>query len=450
VARSGLGVVVVGLVAGLVVAGCSSSGGSSAAAGSSVAGSPSSAVAVAPSSAGAASSVAGSAVPVSSAPVAGSSAPAAVGSASGVPVKVMVITRLSSPQGAFPGVPIMAAAKAAEINAAGGINGRPVSVEICDDHADGTDAETCARKAVADKVVAVVGSYSTNDDSVFPILSAAGIPDFADFLGVPADYTDPDSYPTTGGTVAGFAAMALGAVAQGAKKIAVVRLGIPPTDPPMASITGALKTKGLTVAADIKVPLTATDLSSYAQKAVSGGADAVYVILSNAQFGSLLTAISATGKHPMIIGIDTAITPQLVSQFGSALEGAVVGHYYLPLDNPAMAAFNAAVTKTGKSFPVDFPSENAYIGLGLFAQIAGTVSGELTAASFKQVLDTTSGITTGGITPTLQWKTPFDVKGFNRLTDRQATYSLVKGGKIVDSGAGYIDTTAAIEAEPVS
>ena len=65
----------------------------------------------------------------------------------------------------------------AEVNAAGGINGRKLEISVMDDQGDPTVATNLARKAVSDGAVFVFGSaMSGNTLAMAPILAGAKIP----------------------------------------------------------------------------------------------------------------------------------------------------------------------------------------------------------------------------------------------------------------------------------
>src|SRR5437879_6365744 len=85
---------------------------------------------------------------------------AAAGPATGAPIKIMTIATLQSPNLAAPQVETAVRARVAALNKAGGINGRPIEPEFCNDKFDPNEGSACARKAVDDKVVAVVGGLS--------------------------------------------------------------------------------------------------------------------------------------------------------------------------------------------------------------------------------------------------------------------------------------------------
>ena len=74
----------------------------------------------------------------------------------------------------------LSAAKAAVagINARGGLDGKTVTLDFCNDKGDPNEGAKCARKMISDKVVAVVGGQNLTGSAVDPILDAAGIAQF--------------------------------------------------------------------------------------------------------------------------------------------------------------------------------------------------------------------------------------------------------------------------------
>jgi len=90
----------------------------------------------------------------------------------GPPIKVMAMEAYTIPSSGLvdPHFPA-ALARAKAINAAGGIKGRPVTVIRCDTKSDPNQAAACARKAVSEKVVAVIGPNTINATAAFPILA---------------------------------------------------------------------------------------------------------------------------------------------------------------------------------------------------------------------------------------------------------------------------------------
>ena len=78
----------------------------------------------------------------------------------GTPIKVMQIATLTGPSNNVPQDADAGKATAKAINAAGGVNGHPIVLEVCDDKFDPNQAADCARQAVSDNVAAVVALNS--------------------------------------------------------------------------------------------------------------------------------------------------------------------------------------------------------------------------------------------------------------------------------------------------
>jgi ABC-type branched-subunit amino acid transport system substrate-binding protein len=131
------------------------------------------------------------------------------------------------------------------INAHGGINGHPLTVKVCDMHGTPTAATACARKAVADHAVAVIGSFSFTGDAVVPTLQAAKTAYFGLCCALsPTEFASPVSFPTGNQPLYGVGLVAR-AVKDGCKKmVGVIIQGAEIFEPFM---TNAAKQLGKTI-----------------------------------------------------------------------------------------------------------------------------------------------------------------------------------------------------------
>ena len=90
---------------------------------------------------------------------------------SGEPIKVMTVTTLNAAGPTYHNIANTANAYADYINARGGIGGRPLEVTVCDEMFDPAVAAACAREAVEESVVAVVGSFTFFAESIVPVIA---------------------------------------------------------------------------------------------------------------------------------------------------------------------------------------------------------------------------------------------------------------------------------------
>src|SRR5579862_5590927 len=84
------------------------------------------------------------------------------------PVKIGLIVTLGTP--AVNETYYVAADTAAidDLNQSGGLGGHPVKLDVCNDGGDPNKTVACANQMVSDKVIAVVGGQSANDNEIVP------------------------------------------------------------------------------------------------------------------------------------------------------------------------------------------------------------------------------------------------------------------------------------------
>lgn len=368
----------------------------------------------------------------------------------GTPVKVMVWTPENTQGSAQPGVRLTAQAYEKWVNEHGGIKGGPLKVLTCNDKNDPDEAEKCAQQAVADKVVAVVGSYSLAGDRYMPILEKAGIPYIGGTGVSAAEFSSPMSFPVNGGTPVVFAAHGKQLVEQGCKKISGVRY-----DVAAAAIVSQFLTLGVTSAGgappkDLKVPLTATDLAPQVAAATKG-TDCVSVILGT-HSDLFVKSYVQSGAKTELGSVVGNLTPDLARSTGGAsspLEGAAVTGYYPPTSDAAWKDFVAAAK--GKDIDTSNGANGTtWVAFKVFTEAAKKLP-DITSKALVEELDTTEGIDTGGLTPPLNWKasTALPMKGLNRIHNTTATELTIHDGKIewAKSGSTFVDVRKVLTAK---
>ena len=94
---------------------------------------------------------------------------------SGDPIKIMVTAPVDTQLPPYPNIPGAAEVYEQWINDNGGIAGRPLEVITCDNKGDPNEGANCARIAVEEEVVAVVGSFTFDASRIIPVLEEANI-----------------------------------------------------------------------------------------------------------------------------------------------------------------------------------------------------------------------------------------------------------------------------------
>ncbi|MPY94430.1 MAG: ABC transporter substrate-binding protein [Acidimicrobiia bacterium] len=94
----------------------------------------------------------------------------------GEPIKVMTMAPVNTDVPPYPNIPAAAEVYEQWINDQGGINGRPLEVTTCDTRGDVNEGAACARRAVEEGMVAVVGSFTFEPAASSPCWRRAASP----------------------------------------------------------------------------------------------------------------------------------------------------------------------------------------------------------------------------------------------------------------------------------
>jgi len=356
----------------------------------------------------------------------------------GSPLKVLVISADDNSVYEFPTVWTMAEDFAKMQNAAGGVNGHPIQVITCDDQADPNKAVACAREAVADKVTALVGGLSLYDNSIFPIIAAAGIP----WIGLnplgSLGYTSPDSY-ATGASAFTYTAAAYYAGKECSTVAAVRTEGT--TDQALLNnfaIPG-MADAGKKFTTVVTVGITQSDLSGPAAQVSS--AQCLYMQLPPQLSEAMVKALQANGSHPHIFSITGTFTDDVMNAAPSVTQGATVIAETPPAATSARwAQARAAIDKYSGAGSVDLTNDNVlntWTAMQIFTDVATAIHGQVTGPALQKQLNASSSINPKTIPP-LDFAKPFSVSTYARLFNHNVVILQVENGKFTAT-TGYVD-----------
>jgi ABC-type branched-subunit amino acid transport system substrate-binding protein len=321
------------------------------------------------------------------------------------------------------------------VNANGGIAGRPLEARFCDGRGTPTDAAACARKAVQDKAVAVVGNFTFTGDAIVPILDKAGISYFGNCCALSAaELTTASVFPMGNQPLYG-AGLVKRAVDDGCKSMnGVIIEGAEAFKPLIDTAAKNLDTK---IGKYVTLPATARDYSPQVAEATAG-ADCLIMIVSETPYVAWMSAYAQSGDKPTMYGPQGNLNAVSVKGNEQAAEGAVVGGMYPDLALPQWDDFRNAIEQYKADPAQDYNSLggmgtwSAYSG---FKEIVEAIDGDITAESFlAQVPKTKFEDGLGGMVPPLDfskpWKDDGGPAGFDRLFDRCVIFSQIKDGQV--------------------
>jgi ABC-type branched-subunit amino acid transport system substrate-binding protein len=286
--------------------------------------------------------------------------------AKGSSINVMLSTALTGSNSPMPETQGGLQASVAEINHAGGIDGHPIDMAICDTQGNANLAESCAQQAVVNKDVAVFAPGNVLTSGMIPTLQKAGIALFGSDSNTALDATSSISFPAvTGGYDLNNAS---GPIAKqlGCKKVATLIIQAPDITTVIANgYQQMFQALGIPYAGPTYSPTSETNFSGTLAALQASGADCVTTALAIAQTTGLLTAWKQSGSTLKLIIPGTTIAP--LTSLSSIDTGIIVySPVRLPSD-PLAAPTVAAINKYASGTVISSRSIEAYAIGQLFA-----------------------------------------------------------------------------------
>jgi len=208
------------------------------------------------------------------------------------------------------------AAAARSINAHGGVRGRQLAVDICDDHSDPNQAQACARKLVADGVIATAGNVSEFSMVEGPILDEAGIAQVGGEAINPEDFTLPTAFPLDGGIFMQAAGGIVGVKRRGLHSLFAVTIDTPAGRMLVGSVGQVAQAAGVALNGAAYIPEAATDVTAYVQAAIQSKADVVFPGLPPSATIPFLLASRRAGARYLIMVPAGEFSPDDIALLG--------------------------------------------------------------------------------------------------------------------------------------
>jgi ABC-type branched-subunit amino acid transport system substrate-binding protein len=369
---------------------------------------------------------------------AGSEAPA------GDPIKVMTVTTLNAAGPTYANIANTATLYADWINAQGGVAGRPLEVTVCDEQFDPAVATTCARQAVEEEMVSVVGSFTFFAESIVPVLAESSITWFGPCCPItPSELTSPYSFPIGNQPMYAVGAVKK-AVEDGCTSInAVIIDGAQIFIPPMENAMSAL---GQEFGDVVILPPTAQDYSAEVAQATTD-ADCVISIISETPFITWNTAWAQSATEAQQYGPQGNLNEVSARGNEEATDGNIIAGMYPDISTEPWVDYRAALE--GAGMMDDGLDYNSLGGMGTwaaytaFTQIAETIEGDVTAESFYEAANTTTALDLGGMVPVLDFTQEWTdgLEGYNRLFNRSVVFSQLDNGLVVPLTTEFEDVS---------
>ncbi|MDR7484372.1 MAG: ABC transporter substrate-binding protein [Armatimonadota bacterium] len=215
-----------------------------------------------------------------------------------------------------------------EINAAGGVLGRPLELVVYDDRLQASEAVAIAHRLIErDRVVAVVaGSYSGPTRATAPIFQSAGIPTVAAYAVHPditkaGDYVFRNSFL---GTIQGKAGAHLAARILNAKTASLLVMDIDFGRALASGFRTQAAAYGLRVVSEDTYPLGEKEFAPLLTKIKGLNPDVIYATAYFAEAAQIVRQAKALGITSRIIGQEGYDSPKFLELAGPAAEGVII------------------------------------------------------------------------------------------------------------------------------
>jgi ABC-type branched-subunit amino acid transport system substrate-binding protein len=204
------------------------------------------------------------------------------------------------------------------VNAAGGINGHPVTIDYCNDQLMPVQTANCARQMVTDQVIGTAGDFSAaGEPTVLQTLAAAGIPSIGNY-DFGAAGSDAHTYMIQPSMAFMVGAQAYFGAKQG-KAVADVMLDVPSNAPYPPEVKKIIQASGGNQTAYVPFQQTDVDLSSQAAEAKNAGTKSAILSGADASVLSLMQNLKQLGYTGTFDEATAAISEQTVKSIGSSV-----------------------------------------------------------------------------------------------------------------------------------
>jgi ABC-type branched-subunit amino acid transport system substrate-binding protein len=366
----------------------------------------------------------GSAVVLAACSGGGGGEPAPGGNtASGDPVKIMIIAPTDTPASNVPEAVASANAAVRALNDRGGVRGHPVELVHCNERNDPAAAKECAQQAVDDDVLAVVSIFN-GSGGIMPVLEEAGIPAIGS-TGIAADGSELSSdvsfmlspltfYPAVCPSIL---------VDAGATHVGLVGYDLAVSDRLVTFAETGAKAVDLPLDPSVRVPITTSDFTPTVSQLTRAGVDGtVLVVFEQAAYA----VIQGGGDQMQYCHATSTLSEDFLASQGAAADQLVVATAYPEFgqaaDFPELqrmidelaaeeAAGNAAAALAAQNANI---SINAWLSVQVVEQVGNAVAGDLTSATLLEQLNTTSALDLG-LVPTLDFTTETPLPSVERV-----------------------------------
>ena len=318
--------------------------------------------------------------------------PDAPSTATGEPIRLGMINQENTPLGSYPELSSATRAAIEFVNTElGGVNGRPIELEVCNTEFSPEGSTACAQQFVQDGVPAVLGGidvFGTGIDTLAEneIPFVGGIPVSAQAV------ENANSFQWSGGTWGATVAFAHHAATEvKADSVAIVYPEFGPISDSADYGRITLENAGVTDVVMVPYPITATDLSSPIQAANSASPDAVIMLAADTGCKGAFDGFATVGVEAQVYLVGACASPKIIEEAGpDKTEGTIFnveGSLARGVANVDFSLYQAVAAEYGDGFdPIGAGTVSFRSFMNLYRVLASLDDDALTPAAITAAL----------------------------------------------------------------
>ncbi|MGI5159178.1 ABC transporter substrate-binding protein [Microbispora sp. CA-102843] len=315
---------------------------------------------------------------------------ASTGGLKGEPIKLGSILTITNPAWDNGSVKKINEAWASHINEdLGGVKGRPVVVETCDDHGDPAKTSQCLNNLIDSGVVALVNNSSLSfGANALPAMEKAGMANIGGWPVTASEYTSPYNFPATPGAAGSYPGLAVFFAATGAKKLAVAYSNTPSGQQVGLALKKQWEALGGTGYYMTEFDASAADFTPAISKIAGEKPDAIILAVGEGPAPRMFQAVKNTGVTARVGVSSTAGTKKVFEAAGDAATGIFYAFASVPsdYDNEDAKTYRDVLAKYAPDLDLTGQTAVAASSMQYAYDVLSSVQGDITKESVLAAL----------------------------------------------------------------
>lgn len=310
--------------------------------------------------------------------------------ATGEPIQLGMINQENTAAGSYPELSQAVMAGIEFINTElGGVQGRPIEVDVCNTEFSAEGSTTCGQKYVESKAPAVLGGIDVFGNGI-ETLADNGIPYIGGIPISTQSVTSPNSFQWSGGTWGAAVAFSWYAAEElDAKKVSIVYGEFGSITHSAQDAEKVLTSRGVE-AQLVPYPIMATDISSALNAAAATKPDALLILAADSGCKAGFDGVSSLGIDAAAFYVGACAAPTITNEVGTEKTDGAIFNVEGPVGqdppNPDFVLYSAVIEKYGDGLdPVGAGTVSFRSLMNLYV-ILNQLDGDITPESITEAL----------------------------------------------------------------